>query len=340
MTPTIRSLAKIAGVSPATVSLALRNDPRISAQVRQRVQDIATREGYKPNPIVSKLIAQVRASKTMNYKSTLAVVNTAEHLQDAEERTVRCWTNASIERASEQGYSVDHFVLAREPLRPDRLMNILDSRGIDGLIVTGPFQNNRIAENFDQLWQRYAAVVLGERPFKPSLSCVINDQYNTVRQAMMQVSALGYRKPALCIHPYVDRILEYRLSGGFLVEQRDLPKRCTLAPYEYSGTEKKAFLDWFQKHQPDVIITLHPEIREWLESAKVVAPDDVGLVHLDLSPSLRAWAGMNQNHESVGKAAEDMLIGKLNRNELQLPPFPKCVNIMSDWVAGPSVRPQ
>ncbi|GHC06659.1 LacI family DNA-binding transcriptional regulator [Cerasicoccus arenae] len=340
MTPTIRSVAKLAGVSPATVSLALRNDPRISSKVRQRVQDIAAKEGYKPNPIVSKLISQVRASKTTNYKSTLALVNTAEHLKDVEERTVRCWINSSIERASEQGYTVDQFVLAKEPLRPARLMTILDSRGIEGLIITGPFQDNIIDSKYDLLWQRYAAVVLGERPFKPSLSCVINDQYNTVRQAMMQVRRLGYRKPALCVHPYVDHILESRLSGGFLVEQRQLPKRGMMVPYEYSSAGKDHFYKWFKQHQPDVIITLHTEIKDWLEELGVQAPRDIGLVHLDHEPSLTAWAGMNQNHENVGKAAVDMLVGKLNRNELHLPPFPKCVTIMSEWTPGPSVREQ
>ncbi|WP_309382583.1 LacI family DNA-binding transcriptional regulator [Cerasicoccus frondis] len=340
MTPTIRSVAKLAGVSPATVSLALRNDPRISSQVRERVQGIAAKEGYRPNPIVSRLIAQVRASKTTNFKSTLALVNTAEHLKDVEERTVRCWIDASVERATEQGYSVDRFVLAKEPLRPERLMKVLDSRGIEGLIITGPFQDNTIDAKYDLLWQRYAAVVLGERPFQPSLSCVINDQFNTVRQAMIQVRRLGYSKPALCVHPYVDRILEQRLSGGFLVEQRQLPKRNWIAPYDYDEAGQEPFLKWYQKHQPDVIITLHPEIKGWLESINVSAPDHIGLVHLDHEPSLKDWAGMNQNHEHVGKAAVDMLIGKLNRNELQLPPFPKCVTIMSEWTPGPSVRKQ
>ncbi len=156
----------------------------------------------------------------------------------------------------------------------------------------------------------------------------------------MQVARLGYHKPALCIHPHVDRILEHRLSGGFLVEQRKLAKGRMLAPYEYSVEGKEDFFHWYQRHRPDAIITLHAEIRAWLEEIGVNAPRDIGLVHLDLSPTLSSWAGMNQNHEYVGKAAVDMLIGKLNRNELHLPAFPKCVTIMSDWLEGPSVRPQ
>ena len=38
--PTIRTLADAAGVSKATVSLALRNHPRIRPEVRERIQQM------------------------------------------------------------------------------------------------------------------------------------------------------------------------------------------------------------------------------------------------------------------------------------------------------------
>ena len=39
--PTIRSVAKVAKVSTATVSMAMRNDPRITLEVREHVQKLA-----------------------------------------------------------------------------------------------------------------------------------------------------------------------------------------------------------------------------------------------------------------------------------------------------------
>lgn len=58
--PTIRTLAKLAGVSSATVSLALRNHPRIRPQVRERIQKIAAEAGYRLNAIVSHLIPDLQ----------------------------------------------------------------------------------------------------------------------------------------------------------------------------------------------------------------------------------------------------------------------------------------
>ncbi|MDP0496642.1 MAG: LacI family DNA-binding transcriptional regulator [Verrucomicrobiota bacterium JB024] len=338
MPPTIRSLAKLAGVSPATISLALRNDIRISAEVRKRVQELAQKEGYKPNPIVSQLIAQVRTGQSANYKCTLAVINTARHRKDAEEHTVLSWNHASMERAAELGYTVDHFVLAKEPMRPQRLAKVLETRGIKGLIVTGPFHDDDIAAKYAPLWERFAAIILGERPEETSLSSVINDQYNTVRQAMIEAYKLGYRKPALCVHPYVDEILEYRLSGGYLVELRTHPWKSKLMPFEYMSEGKDHFQKWFRQRRPDIILTLHTEIREWLEEIDILAPRDVGLIHLDHEPALAAWAGMSQNHHHAGKAAVDMLIGKIHRNETAFSSFPKCITIKSEWHPGPSVK--
>jgi len=338
MPPTIRSLAKLAGVSPATISLALRNDIRISAEVRQRVQELAKKEGYKPNPIVSQLIAQVRTGKSANYKCTLAVINTAEHRKDAEEHTVQSWNRTSMERAAELGYTVDHFVLARDPMRPERLVKVLETRGIKGLIVTGPFNDEDIATKYAPLWERFAAIILGERPEQTLLSSVINDQYDTVRQAMIEAHRLGYGKPALCVHPYVDQILEHRLSGGYLVGLRSHVWQNQLMPYDYISKGKEHFQKWFLQRRPDIILTLHTEIRDWLEDIDILAPRDIGLIHLDHEPALAAWAGMNQNHHHAGKAAVDMLIGKIHRNETAFSSFPKCITIKSEWHPGPSVK--
>jgi LacI family transcriptional regulator len=57
---TIRSLARIAGVSIGTVSRALRNDPRISAATRARIQALATEYQYAPNTYARQALAGAR----------------------------------------------------------------------------------------------------------------------------------------------------------------------------------------------------------------------------------------------------------------------------------------
>ncbi|MDQ3198665.1 MAG: LacI family transcriptional regulator [Verrucomicrobiota bacterium] len=338
--PTIRSLAKIAGVSSATVSLALRNHPRIRPHVRKRIQRIADEAGYKPNPIVSHLIAQVRASKRASYQSTLGVVFTTTDPGHLEVPTFKEWIAACEMRARQLGYSFDQFVLLRSGLSPQRLIKILDARGIKGLFKLGPFVRGAIPSEFDIIWKRSSTIVLGARPTRPPLSAVMNDQFSTAGQAVEEVTRLGYRRVGLCIHPEIEDVVEHRFMGGFLAGQSRLPKEDRVPPCPFEYGDKKTFQQWVRQHRPDVILTLHHQIREWLAAMKLRVPEDIGLAHLDHVAELSGWAGMRQNNEQIGVAAVDMLVGQLHRNEFGSPPFQKCMFIGGTWVDGETVRPQ
>jgi DNA-binding LacI/PurR family transcriptional regulator len=53
---TVASLARRAGVATSTVSRALRDDPRISPQVRARIAALAAEAGYTPNVLARSLV--------------------------------------------------------------------------------------------------------------------------------------------------------------------------------------------------------------------------------------------------------------------------------------------
>ncbi|HIU18807.1 MAG TPA: LacI family DNA-binding transcriptional regulator [Candidatus Limiplasma stercoravium] len=58
MKATIKDVAREAGVSPSTVSRALHNNPRISSEVRQRIQEIAVRLDFHPNQMARSLVSR------------------------------------------------------------------------------------------------------------------------------------------------------------------------------------------------------------------------------------------------------------------------------------------
>src|SRR5688500_7570900 len=82
--PTLRAIAAQAGVTHATVSMAHRNHPRISLKTRQRVQRLARRLGYCPDPEVAKLMHHLRMKHKPNFRSTNAAITTAA--EDTEPR--------------------------------------------------------------------------------------------------------------------------------------------------------------------------------------------------------------------------------------------------------------
>ena len=49
----MRQIAEAAGVSVATVSMALRNSERITPETREKVRAIATEMNYRPDPLIA-----------------------------------------------------------------------------------------------------------------------------------------------------------------------------------------------------------------------------------------------------------------------------------------------
>ncbi len=97
---------------------------------------------------------------------------------------------------------------------------------------------------------------------------------------------------------------------------------------------KKLFASWLNQYRPEVILTIHAEIKAWISSLGLSVPDDVGLVQLDKSSETSEWAGMQQNSELIGRAAVDLLIGQIHRNESGLPPVQKSMSSTGATLRG------
>ncbi len=58
MTITLKEVAKLAGVSVATASRVINNQPGVSAKVRERVMQVVREQNYQPNMFARSLAAQ------------------------------------------------------------------------------------------------------------------------------------------------------------------------------------------------------------------------------------------------------------------------------------------
>jgi LacI family transcriptional regulator len=308
--------------------------------VRERIQRIAAEAGYKADPLVANLLAQLRSKKSLTYQSTLGLLSIWENPARLKAtHTFREWIAGCQERAASLGYGLDQFSLVEPVITPDRLVKILHARNIRGLLIIGSDLGNAIRHDLDPLWEYSAAIVMGVQPIHPRLSFTSNDQFTTTLQAINEVLRLGYERPGLCIHPHVDTWVERRFSGGFYIGQENLPRKNRIPIFEFEHDAEGRFRSWIKQHRPDVIITLHTEILAWIKSVGLSVPEDIGIVHLDKNPDI-GWAGMQQNNQDVGRAAVDMVIGQLHRNEFGVPPFQKGMSVTSTWIPGPTIRKQ
>lgn len=341
--PTMAEVAKAAGVSKNTVSLALKGSPRISEETRRRIAEMAESMGYRLNPTVAHLMAQLRQNRSPGYQATLALIN-AHKAPDAFEQhpTIPLYVKGCRERARQLGYQLDEFWLHEPNMPVSRWLSIFRARNIRGIILTGMMQHNRLPQHLSQLWDEYPAVVTGVRTRDPALSFACSDQHALALEAFEKALALGYKRPALVLDGVIDELIEGRFTAGFLTGQNRLCslKQRTQPFHEVAAArlDRTVFSKWLEKNRPDVIFTLYHEVKRWLLDLGLRVPEDIGLIQYEWRVGHAEWAGMDQRNDLVGEAAMDMLISMVHHNERGVPEHPRATMIGCHWIDGTTVR--
>ena len=338
---TMQMIADEVGFSKNTVSLALRDDPSISAPTKELIRKTADRLGYRPNAIVSHLIAQLRAGRTARFQAKLALINA--HRDPKAFRThatIPAYVEGCERRGLQLGYTFDPFWLHDPKLKADSLIRILRTRGIKGIILVGLMDDPRLPTHLQPVWNEFPCVVTGVRTRDPALSFSCVDHHDLVIQAFERALALGYERPALVVEERIDRLVEGRFSGAMLSAQRSLPAARRVPAFmgdQQPRADGRPFRQWFERHNPDVLLSLYNIVFPWLKEAGRRVPQDVGVIQLEWRASHPEIAGMNQHNDAVGEAAVDMVVGQIHRNESGIPAFPRATLIGASWVDGASV---
>lgn len=336
-------VAKAVGVSKNTVSLALRGSPRISAETRKRIAETAESMGYRLNPTVAHLMAQLRQNRSPGYQATLALVNGNKD-RDAftSHSTIPYYIQGCLRRAKQLGYQLDEFWMHDPDMPVSRWQSILRARNIRGILIVGLMEHNRLPAQLAPLWDEFPTVVTGVRTREPALSFACSDHHALALEALEKAVALGYRRPALVLDSVIDELTEGRFTAGFLTGQSRLvpAKQRTSGFYDVVAArrDRALFGKWLEKNQPDVIFTLYHEVRRWLQDLGLRVPEDVGLIQYEWRPDHAEWAGMDQRNDLVGEAAMDMLISLVHHNERGVPEHPRATMIGCHWVDGATVR--
>ena len=338
----MQDVAIAAGVSKNTISLALRNSSEIPLKTRRRISALARKMGYRKNPTVAHLMAQLRKDAHQSHRATLALLN-AHHDEDAftAHPTIPSYVEGCRRRAFESGYGIDEFWLHDPSLDGKRLHRILCSRNIRGVIVAGLMKDNHLPERFLPVWKNHPCVVTGVRTRDPALHFACADHHILTMRAVENALRLGYRRPGLVLDRVIDRLVDHRFTSGYLMALREIPEPDRPQPfYDIADARRdpELFRKWYETERPDVILTLYHEVARWVEEMDLKVPGDVGLIQLEWRADHSRWAGMCQHNDIVGEAAVEMLLGLIHHNEAGIPLYPRAALIGSSWIDGKTVK--
>lgn len=340
---TIATLAKELGLGKATVSLALRDDPRIRKETRIRVQKVAADRGYQANPVVAHVMSQLRSARVSDYRATLALANLGAQLEDlGSNTTFRAIASGFRARAASLGYAVDDFWMG-DPIyrQPGKLKSVLNARKIDGVALLAIREKDRLPEPILEILPDCVTVGLGVRMVQPLIHCCSNNQYGTGLNAVRRMREAGKKRIGLVVAGEIDRLLNGKLSMGFrfgLEEAGEKPDVAVSRIWRFQAHDMAGFLRWHESFQPEILLTTHAEIADWLRRGPA-SLKQTALAHLDVDASMSGWAGMNQRNELVGAFGVDLLTAHMSRGEKGVPPSVKTMLLESQWVEGRSLRP-
>lgn len=334
----LRDLAAKLNVSHTTVSLALRNSPRITAAVRKRVQREARKAGYFSDPTVSTLMARLRTIRTSAVRETLGLITAWSTRQGWREAPNPARFLAGAERrAQETGFTLEEFWLREPAMTSRRMSRILRARGIRGLILCPlPSAGGKLALE----WGHFCCVTKGLTVQHPPVHRVVSSHYEDMHLVMVELARREYRRTGLVLGEAMNERVDRAWLASFLLHQLDAPEGDRVPPLITRAADAEGeFVRWFLAHRPEVILYTEQPVPAWLEGLKLKVPQDVGLVHLDWSPHLGSLAGIDSAPELKGMAAIDLLIGQLQANELGTPKHEKIIAVRGHWVDGESLRP-
>jgi LacI family transcriptional regulator len=338
---TLNDIARALGYSKNTISLGLRGNPQIPPATRGRIRAEAERQGYRPNALVSQLMAQLRRSRTSRLQAKLALVNANLDPQALRRHpTVPIYVEGCEGRAAGLGYDFDRFWLHDPELTAERWLRILGTRGIKGVILVGLMDTNHLPARLAPVWETLPCVVTGVRTREPALSYCCVDHYNLTLNALEKAIELGYRRPGLVLDSVIDALVERRFSAGFVTGQRNLARARQIPVFgDVTGPGRsEQFRRWLDRHRPDVVFTLYNSVIGWLRAADHRIPEDIGVIQLEWRAARPEIAGMNQHNLVTGAAAVDMVVSQIHNNESGVPEFPRATMIGATWMDGASVR--
>lgn len=341
---TMKTIAAQAGVTQATVSMSLSNNPRIPLATRERIQAIAKKLGYHPNPYISTLMRIRRQGKALKERPVLALVcaqRTADGWRSHPAATIRAMREGALDRATFRGFRAQEFWLHRDDMSNERFSEMLRARGIQGLLLS-PLAEGDPTPRLH--WDYFSAVGLSVPLPNLTLTTVCNDHYFSSLQVVRECYQRGYRRPGLVLRHIHQHRFQGRWEAGVLVAGQMLPGLKVPPPLYITDPDPAPLIRWLKREKPDVIITPSidtiPDMLGIIERAGWRVPQDVGLAVLACPDPASPVSGIYQNGQLIGALAVDTLISLIERHEHGLPAQATTLMIEGQWNEGKTVRPR
>lgn len=306
-----------------TVSFALRDSLEVSKEERVRIQALAERMGYRPDPLLTHLMQHLRSQRTLKTQRNLAV------LQTLDAPFVKRLIDGAKFRAERLGYTLDHVDLRIYEGRSKALTRTLIARGIGGVLLAPTADPARYSDLLE--WDKFAAVAMTYSVVEPRVHRVVTHHFDNAFRTFSYLEQAGLRRIGLAMTRDMEFRANHSYSGGYFRIGSSSDVR-VFPILMLDQSNRRDIRLWFAKYKPDAVVVANASqvFNFLIPAVGLKACRDLAFAALDYERD-RGVAGMDQRFELIGSHAIDSLVAQIHRNERGLPANPTIGMVEGHW---------
>lgn len=338
----LADVARLAGVSQATASRALRGVGGMKSTTRERVVGAARELGYVTDPALRALAAyRAQVHERPGLRQLLLAVGSPYAPARLARSRHRHDQVVGVRAAAEAlGYRLDGPLLLEDDdsrsatvsaAAVERLAQRLDQRQYAGVILAGVLPPTYEVAQL----QGCAVVSLGNQAYAPRFHRVDSDCHHGMRLIFEHAIAAGRRRLGLYMHQHTDDSAGGLWTATFLHQARRHAESIATVPFCRQGG-RQYLSDWLERHRPDCVIS-RVSIRAWLEDAGWRLGTDLGYLSLGVQAAGYRTSGLLSNAVIVGRTAVRILDMDIRHRWRGSPDHPLTTMVAYDWNEGQSL---
>ena len=310
--PTIRDVARQAGVSHQTVSRVINGSEDVLPETRAVVEAAIEELGYRPSAI----------ARSMARGSTHTFAIISPNLTD--------YTFASvIEGAEVEARQFNYFVLSSSASDPQAFQGLVDElvghRRVDGLIVINPYADDR----YQYIPKNFPVVFVGARSHDEKVCSISLDDEKVAYEATRHLISLGHKRIGLVTGPMEEDCSQDRLVGFklALAETGILYDQFLVFEGDWSASSgSDALADFVKKgNLPTAVFAQNDRmamgVMRAARDANLKVPDQLSVIGVDDMPLSSYFdpplTTMRQDMPLIGQEAIRKLIDLIQNNTVE-----------------------
>ena len=319
MPTTIKDVARKASVCIATVSMALKGDPRVAKATRAKVEKIARRLHYVPSNLGralqsshSRLIGYILSDVTHSFFSEIV--------------------QGIGEEATAKGYGLLIGITDGSREKEVQILRLFREKSIDGLLVSA-WHPESVQHLLDCDRAGVPVIVCSSETFHPGVPFVVIDNEAGGRLAAEHLIGLGHRRLAYCFAG--PRCARYRGCAA-ACRRRKIPAPVLCGTQqELSGVLRSA-------DRPTAVVAFSDfiaiEVKHAAEKAGLRIPRDLSITGFDdiqmaALPEF-SLTTVAQPQREIGRLSMEMLWRRMNGEKVKSRVLPPALIVRNSTAVG------